>query len=471
MVAAPQFSDHPEHFKAIREAALRAANPYRAVRSSIHLDGATLHIGESRYELVQTGRVFVAGAGKAGAAMAHALADTLGSRLTAGVVAVPRLSEDERHPVSESDPVSLIHAGHPIPDEGSLEAGRKIRDLLAQTRPDDLVLAPISGGGSALLELPQPGLTLAELRATNDVLLQSGATVQEINVVRQRLSQIKGGGLARMAYPASVVGLILSDIVGDPLHLIASGPTVTPLPLEDSLAIVERYGLARHLPPAVLAHLRSPPSAIRDTCTATHAPPRHLRPGQVWPPKRSEEVGVRCKCKRSANRNLLVGSNALSLEAASEAAHGLGFSTAIQPESLIGEARDAGKRIGEQIKRVRTEGGPVCLIWGGETTVAVRGRGKGGRNQEVALASAIALRGVDRVAVMTLGTDGIDGPTDAAGAIVTGEAVLRGEALGLSAETALSNNDTYPYLQALDALVITGTTGTNVNDLTVALVY
>ncbi len=464
----PRFDDHREHLRLIRAAALAAADPYRAVRSRLRLVGDQLLAGDPTGDALvalplEPGRqALVAGAGKAGVAMARAVAEALGERLTAGVVAAPHLPsiEDRARGAQTSaaspalERITFISGGHPLPTEGSLRAGAAIRNLLAGTRPGDVVIAPISGGGSALLELPRPGLTLDDLRAANDLLLRSGASVQEINVLRQRLSQIKGGGLARMAAPATVIGLILSDVVGDPLPLIASGPTVA-APPADPLEIVHRYQLASRLPAPVLACLREiQTSKVSETFEVYN---REVHNREVY--------------------NLLVGSNALAAQAAGREAGRLGFRVRLQAAPLVGEARPAGGAVGEAVRAWPREGRPAgspvpgCLIWGGETTVTVRGQGRGGRNQELALGAALALRGVARVAVMAFGTDGVDGPTDAAGGIITGESASRGEALGLSAQRALEQNDAYGFLQALGALLITGPTGTNVQDLTVGLAY
>ncbi len=449
-----EYTHAREHLNAIREAALRAADPYQAIRAHVKLEDSTLFVRERTFDLKSTSRVLVAGAGKAGAGMATALMEIFGPRMVAGVVAIPR-GHDASIPVSRIPPkrrtagsrnpasgsIILVRAGHPLPNLGSLEAGERIRNLLEGAQASDLVVAPISGGGSALLELPRPGLSLAALRGTNELLLRSGATVEEINVIRQALSEIKGGGLTRMACPARVVGLILSDIVGDPLHLIASGPTV---PSEGyagmGLEIAAQYGLLSELPRSVLACLASPEPAIQSACPKPY--------------------------------NVLVGSNRQALGAAAAEAARLGFEVEISPRPLVGEARAAGQSVGRALRARRgRSGGPVGLIWGGETTVTVTGGGKGGRNQEVALAAGLEVAGLHDVVILACGTDGIDGPTDAAGAIVTGETVALGTSLGLSAQRALERHDVYPFLQAVGALLITGPTGTNVNDLTVGLVY
>lgn len=441
----PRWADRLTHALELRRAALTAADPAEAVRQHLQYDAGAGEIvaGEERIRLGPEGRVYVVGAGKAGAAMAQAARALLGPRLATGCVAVPDL------PGFDLAPVELIRAGHPMPDPGSLAAGRRIADLLAGTRPFDVVIALLSGGGSALLELPANGVTLADLRATTQALLRSGATIGEFNCVRKRLSQIKGGGLARLAAPATVIALIFSDVVGDPLDVIASGPTVPDAsPPGEALAVIERYGLAQSVPASVIGSLRSSREAVR------------LQP-----------VGV----QYPATYNLIIGSNTLAAEAAVECASALGFGALLLTSFVEGEAREVGRVVAGLAKGVRRSGhplpAPACLVLGGETTVAVCGSGAGGRNQELALAAAIALEGWERVLVMTLATDGVDGPTPAAGAIVTGETVARAKALGLSPAAALAANDSYTFFAALGDAILLGPTGTNVNDLTLICVY
>jgi glycerate 2-kinase len=425
----PRFDDRTDHVAAMRAAALAAVDPAAAVRRALRPG-----------DLAGAQRVFLAGAGKAGVAMAQAAAELAGDRLAGGVLSVP---QPPRQPVAEGR-VRFIAGGHPQPTEGSLEAGRAVAELLAGAARGDLVLALISGGASALLELPQPGITLADLRATTAALLASGAAIDEFNLVRTRLSQIKGGGLVRLAGPAGVLGLILSDVVGNPLGSIGSGPSVPP---EDpgrlaaqARAVVERYGLAQALPRAVLARLASAP--------ADGGLPGA---GQV--------------------ENRLIASNRMAGEAAVAKARELGFAAELVADDWQGEARLAGQRLAELALAPSGVLAPRCLVVGGETTVTLRGSGKGGRNQEVALAAAIEIAGRPDLAIATIATDGVDGPTDAAGALVTGETVAQARALGLDPQAHLDDNNTYPLLRAVGALLITGPTGTNVNDLMVVLVY
>ena len=458
----PPFADYRAHLAHVRAAALRAVDPAAAVRRAL-----------APSDFAEAERVFVVGAGKAGAAMAQAAAEILGDRLTAGLLSVPAV------PPQSPARITFVEGGHPTPTPGSLAAGRALADLLAQTRvrARDLVIALISGGGSALLELPAAGLTLDQLQITNNLLLKSGATIAEVNTVRTQLSQIKGGGLARLAHPARVLALILSDVVGNPLHIIASGPTVPAVAArQDALAVVEKYQLTAHLPSAVLHHLTTPAF-----------PPSSLSP---YP----------------SIENRLIASNRLAGEAAASAARELGFEAVFAGDDWQGEAREAGgnfaalvvQKAREQgssplasplrcasgdasrpegrsrslgVLREGAGGQPLCVVAGGETTVTVRGSGKGGRNQEAALAAALVIDGMPNIVISTFATDGVDGPTEAAGAVVTGATISRARALGLDPQKYLEGNDAYSFFAVLGALILTGPTGTNVNDLMFGLAY
>ena len=433
----PQFDDHRSHLATLRAAALAAADPAEAVRRWL-----------SPADAAQAEKVYLVGAGKAGVAMATAAAEMLGDKLAAGVLAVPNL------PASAPERVTFVEGGHPRPSTGSLTAGRAVEALLTLVTERDLVIALISGGGSALLELPRPGLSLDDLRQTTALLLlRSGAAIHEINLVRAQLSQLKGGGLARMAQPARVLGLVLSDVVGSPLASIASGPTV--LSTADpaaALAILDRYRLRDQLPAAVLQTLLHGTGPLASDLPAVD--------------------------------NRLIGSNQLALEAALLAARELGFEAVGAGDDWQGEARETGQRFARLVTRpagagplggppfpFQSERAPRCFVAGGETTVTVRGPGRGGRNQEAALAAALIIAGMPNMAIGTFTTDGVDGPTDAAGAVVTGETAARGRALGLDPERCLDDNDSYTFFEGAGGLVMIGPTGTNVNDLWFGLAY
>ncbi len=347
--------------------------------------------------------------------------------------------------------VQVIEAGHPVPDEAGHRGAAAMLELLAESASRDLVLVLLSGGGSALLPLPVPGVTLPELQATTELLLRSGATIAELNAVRKHLSRLKGGQLARAAAPAPLVALILSDVVGDPLDVIASGPTVPdPTTYADAWAVLGRYDLRSEVPATVSAHLRAGLAGER---------PETPKPGAAL----FEQV-----------HNQLIGSNRQAALAAVETARRLGYPTLLLTTFMEGEAREVARVAAALAKGLRRHGDPLkppaCLVWGGETTVTVRGAGKGGRNQELALAAAQALAGWEEIAIMALATDGTDGPTDAAGAVIDGSTVRRARELGLKPQAALDQNDAYPLLAATGDLLRLGPTGTNVNDLLVILV-
>jgi hydroxypyruvate reductase len=451
---APRWEERLEHAAELRRAALAAADPAAAVRRHLRRDGERLWVGQEQIALGPRSRVLVVGAGKAGVAMAEAARAVLGERLSGGCLAVPQL------PRSGLEPIEFIRGGHPVPDEGTLAAGRRMAELLAGAGPDDLVLALISGGASALLELPVAGITLAELQATNQALLRSGATVVELNVVRKRLSQIKGGGLARLAAPARVAALILSDVVGDPLESIGSGPTVPdPAPPEAAREIIERYRLIDKLPPSVSKVIGN----------------WELAAGSSQPSIPNPQLPIPNPQSPRFASNLLIASNALAAQAAVERAEALGFRALLLTTFVEGEAREVGRVIAGLAKGLRRHGHPLpppaCLVLGGETTVTVTGAGAGGRNQELALAAAIALDGWPRAQVMTLATDGVDGASPAAGALATGETAGRARERGLSPQAALAANDSHAFFEALGDAIHLGPTGTNVNDLIFVFVY
>jgi hydroxypyruvate reductase len=334
--------------------------------------------------------------------------------------------------------IEIIEAGHPVPDENSVRGAKAIADLAHQATERDLAICLISGGGSALLTLPVPGLSLTTLQALTDALLRSGATINELNTVRKHCSLIKGGHLARLVAPARLVTLVLSDVVGDPLDVIASGPTVPDSTrIMDAQGVLERYGTPWGF---------EPPEGFRLHET----------------PKLGEPAFDRVQ-------HVIVGSNRLAALAAMEQARQLGFNSLLLSTYVEGEAREVARVAAALAKGIRAHNDPVpapaCLVWGGETTVTVRGAGQGGRNQELALAVALALDGWSDVLVMALATDGTDGPTDAAGAIVTGNTVARALALGLDPLASLEANDSYAFFDSLGDLIQTGPTGTNVNDL------
>jgi glycerate 2-kinase len=341
---------------------------------------------------------------------------------------------------------SILESGHPIPDQRGVAGAQRMAELLARAGERDLVLALISGGGSALLTLPAPGITLADMQALTAALLACGANINEINTLRKHLDQIKGGGLARLAHPATLATLVLSDVVGNPLDVIASGPTVAdPSTYADAYAILERYRIVEKTPPAILEHVRR---------GMANAAEESLKPGDA----RLERV-----------QNLIVGSNRQAADAALAAARTEGFNTLLLTTYLQGEAREVGRILAAIARELAVSGHPLarpaCVVAGGETTVTLRGDGKGGRNQELALAAIADLDGLRDVALVALATDGGDGPTDAAGAVVTGTTAERARALALDSLDHLARNNAYPFFAALGDLLLPGPTQTNVNDL------
>lgn len=433
----------------IRIAALQAVDPGLAVRRFMRWENETeLQVGNIRWEIPLVERVWLVSIGKAAAPMAQAAADVLGIRLTAGVV-VTKYGHAEGYSLPSS--ITVMEAGHPVPDAAGLQGAEAIIHLLRGATECDRVLVLLSGGASALTPAPVAGLTLADLQITTDQLLRAGATIGELNAVRKHLDRLKGGQLARLVAPAPVAALILSDVVGDPLDVIASGPTA-PDPTTYAMAcqVLEQRGVQMQLPAAVRAHLqRGREGMLPET------------------PKPGDPLFARVT-------NTLVGSNRLAALAAVTAAEQLGYRALLLTTFVEGEAREVARVAAALAKGVRQHGDPLpapaCLVWGGETTVTVRGHGRGGRNQELALAAALALEGLPGVALMALATDGTDGPTDAAGALVDGTTIGAARSLGLDPVAALANNDAYPLLEAVGALLLTGPTGTNVNDLLVVLV-
>ena len=434
----------------IRAAALRAVDPSGAVRQYLRVsaDGGVVQVGGTTWH-VSPGQVILIAAGKAAAAMADAACQVLGDAVGRGLVVTrrPLLSGPAFLPAS----VQLLEAGHPVPDEAGVQAARRAADLLTGLRPEDKVLVLLSGGASALLPLPVAGVELSDLQQLTGLLLKSGAAIQEVNAVRKHLEQLKGGQLARLAQPGQVAALILSDVVGDPLDVIASGPTVPDSStFGGCLDILRKYHLEERLPPGIAAHL--------------HAGARGEMPET---PKRGDAFF-------GAVSNAVVGSNLLAAEAACREAGRLGYQALLLTTFLEGEAREVGRVAAGLARGIAQQATPfappACIVCGGETTVTVRGGGQGGRNQELALAAALGIRGMPAVGVMALATDGSDGPTDAAGAVVTGETISAAAASGLDPWAALEKNDSYPFLRAAGALMHTGPTGTNVNDLLVILV-
>lgn len=431
-------------------AALQAVDPYRAVRQFLRREGNDLIIDGQVYPLDGIGRVVLIGAGKASPAMARGVLDVLGDRVTRGVVIAKHVSPEtiDAFPAS----VRILQGGHPVPDERSVAATDAMLAAVRGLTEQDLVICVISGGGSALMTAPVSGVTLQSIQELTRLMLGSGAAIEEMNVIRKHLDAVKGGGLARAVAPARLAALILSDVVGSPLDAIASGPTVPDLTgFRDALAVLDRYELRGRAPHAVVRALEEGAAGELSGMVKPEDP--------IW-----ERV-----------HNVMVGSNEIAARAAVKSAAEHGWQAMLLTTYLQGEAREAGRMLAAVVRQMVASGEPVrrpgVVVVGGETTVTITGSGKGGRNQELALGAVRGMAGLERAALITLATDGEDGPTDAAGAVVTGETLARARALGLSQDDFLANNDAYTFFDRLGALLRPGPTGTNVNDLAFIVVW
>jgi len=472
--------------KSLYQTALDAANPYNAVISHIKRKGNILLIGRSKYNLSQYKNIYVAGSGKAAAGMGKALEEKLGDLITKGIISIDygcgagiKLKR-----------IMVNEAGHPLPDKSSVAGARKIKALLAGANANDLVIYLATGGGSATLTLPAEGITLKELRDTTRLLLKSGATLQEMNYVRKHIDLAKGGQLARDAYPAPIITLVISDVVGDPLDMVSSGSTVPdPYTFKDAYEVLKKYSLLNRIPKPVRRIIET---GLKGTIPET--------------PKENEPCFKRAK-------TILIGSNTMALKAMAQTAKSLGVDVVVNTEPVIGEARDVARRHAinafklakslsenghssllsflrkqESIDWIpacagMTNGGfkissnkpkrPLFILSGGETTVTVKGNGKGGRNQEYTLAFILAMErlGFDRFICLSCSTDGIDYIKDAAGSMVDGTSLMQARKIGLNPKRLLNNNDSYHFHKPINTLVKTGPTGTNVNDIQIIVVW
>jgi hydroxypyruvate reductase len=429
------FRDCRAHLNQALEAALRAADPQARLLA---------HLPDLAGRLERARRCWALGFGKASLEMALALHAQLGERLTGGAIAViPERLAGLEEAARRALPFELYPAAHPLPDERNLIAARAIADTAARASAHDCVVVLISGGGSAHLTLPAGDLTLADLQSATAALLKAGAAIHELNAVRKHCEQLKGGGLLRRIAPARAHAFILSDVVGDPLDVIASGP-VSPDPTTrlEALRVLDKYNVTAE--------------AIR----------RRLQSAQAETLKPDDPL-------LALASHTLIGNNALAVMAAQAAAESLGFHVIRVETGVQGEAREVGARLAALARQWagQSPARPVCAIFGGETTVTVRGGGRGGRNQELALAAAIELDGLPRAALAAFSTDGVDGPTSAAGAHLTGETCRRARALGQDPVDYLNRNDSHTFFATLGDLIVTGPTGTNVNDLAILSIY
>ncbi|ASJ14730.1 glycerate kinase type-2 family protein [Thermococcus radiotolerans] len=426
----------------IMNSAIESADPYRAVRRSINVDGNRMAVFGEEFSL--SGKVYLLAFGKAACSMARAVVDLLGERIEEGVI-ITKYGYAEDCPKLRR--LKVIEAGHPVPDENSLLGGKPGLELAEKVEENDVLLVLISGGGSALFLLPERGITLEDKIRTNELLLKSGAKIYEINTVRKHISAVKGGKLAKRVR-GRVISLILSDVVGDPLEAIASGPTVKdPTTFGDAFRILKLYGVWEKLPESVKRHI---------------------------------ELGLEGKAEETLKEdlpnvhNFIVGSNTLACESALAKAKELGYNALLLTTTLEGEAREIALAVGSIVQEIarydRPAPKPAVLIAGGEWTVTIEGKaGLGGPNQEFALSIARKIYGLNAV-VLAVDTDGTDGPTDAAGGIVDGKTLGLLREAGMDVEEVLRRHDAYHALEKVGALLRTGPTGTNVNSLVVAVI-
>jgi len=429
-----------QHAMQIFQAGVQAVDPVEAIMGHVTLKDKALIISGRQFNLKDYDRILVIGAGKAVAPMAKAVEDLLGNRISDGVIVV---KDEHGLPLKK---IKICEASHPVPDERGVQGTEEILSLVETAGKRDLIICLISGGGSALLIAPAGDISLEDKQNATKLLLACGATIHEFNTVRKHLSRAKGGRLAQMAYPATVTSLILSDVVGDDLDVIASGPTVPDAStFHDAEQILKDYGIWDRLAPTVRNHLEKGASGqIEDT------------------PKSDNAVFQKCS-------QVLVGTNLQALKAAGAEARKLGYRPLILSSKVEGEAREVARFYTAIAREALSSGNPLkppaCVLAGGETTVTLTGEGRGGRNQEFALAAALTIAGLDNVVVLSGGTDGTDGPTDAAGAIADGTTLARALEKGLDPKDFLRRNDSYSLFQHLEDLLMTGPTRTNVMDI------
>jgi glycerate 2-kinase len=426
----------------VMASALAGADPEASVERQLKRKGNILEVAGKVYDLNQFNNVLVVGAGKAGALMLKAVSETLHDRISAGCVIVKRGHRfaDYRYPHG----VTVIEAGHPVPDDDGVYGTKMIIELILNAEERDLIICLISGGGSALLTSPVPEISLESIQTLTQDLLACGADINEINTMRKHLDLVKGGGIAWLAFPAHLVALILSDVVGDPLDIIASGPTVPdPGTYKDAWNVLTKYKLVKNTRKDVVRWLQKGMAGeIADN------------------PKPGDRVFRRV-------HNVVVGSNQQAIEFALSQALKEGFHPILLTSRLTGEARQAGPVLAAIARQASARGSmPLCMVAGGETTVILQGNGLGGRNQELTLSAVKDLAGLSNVVIASLATDGGDGPTDAAGAVATGDTYDLAASMGMDPEEYLNRNDAYHFFEPLEDLLKTGPTLTNVNDIT-----
>jgi glycerate-2-kinase len=422
----------------ILEEGLKAADPKSSVKEALR---------NLKDELNKARRIIVIGFGKASIKMAEGCEEELSDKIYDGAIIAPKGIEDKKLKI-----IKVFEGTHPIPSEVNVESAKKLISVCSNLTSEDLVICLISGGGSSLLTFPANDISLEEKKLTTDVLLKSGADIREINTIRKHISKVKGGQLLNFLKPAKVVSLILSDVVGDPIEYIASGPTSPDSStFKDALSIIKKYNLVNKLPKSVVERIEK---GVRGEILET--------------PKPGDEIFNNVK-------NIIVSNNMKSLVAMEKKASSLGYNTIILTSYAQGESREVGKFLCAVIKQISSYDIPIkkpaCVILGGETTVTVKGNGKGGRNQELVLSIVLNCKDVKNFVFSSIGSDGIDGYTDAAGAIADNFSLEDAVNSGLKPEEFLENNDSYNFFKQTRDLIFTGPTGTNVNDFTVALIF
>jgi len=449
MLSVPQLPEDRPFLAEIFRAALAAADPYYAVLNAVSVENNCLTIGGATYDLASFKRILVIGAGKATSRMAQAIESLLGSKISAGLITV---KDGHALPLRF---IGQVEAAHPVPNEAAMTGTQRIRQLLQAADASTLVICLLSGGASALLIFPAKGITLQDKQQLTQLLLNAGASIAELNTVRKHVSAVKGGQLAEAAYPAQLLTLIVSDVIGDQLDVIASGPTAADeTTFSDAWSVIMKYALLQRMPANVADYLQRGIAG--------------LLPETV-------KIADPCLAKTC---NWIIASLHQALMAAKIKAEESGFHARIITDILQGEARDAAHGLAQctrdELARMHP-GEQRCLLFGGETTVTVRGAGHGGRNQELALAFALDIEGCHGISLLSAGTDGTDGPTDAAGAIVDGDTVALARRMDIEAQDFLENNDSYGFFKRLDAMAHTHShlktepTGTNVMDIQIIL--